>query len=149
MAVKNKVSVYILGDSTRSSSGINRTAHLVLPVKTSDLLDESLDEAVIELKRVKKEVFKPLTPVEIHITNTVSWKNGAGTTEEKVLYFLIAGDAAEENPVGSGRYDHMLALVECTKLAECIVCDTQTVTNVLGRVYTDNAYLVTPTETEG
>lgn len=139
--VNNNAEVYI--------NGINYTAKLVMPVKWSGLLDESLDEAMISLRHVKKrEVFTPGLPVELHIKNTVVL-GSTSKTEEQTLYFLLAGDASEENPAGSGLYDHDITLVETTKYAELIICDTQTITNVIGRVYTENAYPVTPVQTEG
>ena len=141
MAVKNSISVYI--------DGINRTDRLVLPVKLSGLLDESLDEAVVTLRHVPKEVFLPLTPVEIRVSNAVGWNGEEGEREEKTYYYVVSGDTAEESPVGSGLYNHELALVEVTKIAECIVVDTLTYTNDIGRIYTKNAKAVTPEEKEG
>lgn len=135
MAVKNDIAIYI--------DGINRTSKLAMPVKFSALLDESLDEAVISLKHVKKDIFQPLTPVEIHVTNTVRLGNTT-KSETKVYYFYVSGDTAQESPVGSGLYDHDIALVEVTKIAECIVVDTLTVTNDIGRVYADGAIQVQP-----
>lgn len=135
--VNNEITVYI--------DGINRTSKLVVPFKFSSLLDESLDEAVITLKHVGKEIFQPLTPVEIHVTNTVTI-GSTTNTQTRVYRYVVAGDAAEESPVGSGLYDHDLALVEVTKFAECIVVDTITVTNDIGRNYTANAAPVTPVE---
>lgn len=135
MAVNNSAAVYI--------DGINYTSKLVLPVKLSFMLDESLDEAIITLKHVKKAVFQPLTPVEIRVGNNVAWQKKLASSESGTYYFVVASDAAEESPVGSGLYDHELALVEVTKIAECIVVDTNTVTNDIGRVYTDNQYPAT------
>lgn len=134
--IKNTVSVYI--------DGINRTDKLLASSTGSNVLDEVLDEGVIRLRYVKKAKFSPLLPVEIHVTNALIRKGKTVDTQETVYYYLIAGDSAEESPNGSGLYNHDIALVECTKLAECIVCDTQTVTNTLGRVYTDYAYLSEP-----
>ena len=133
--VNNEITVYI--------DGINRTSKLVVPFKFSSLLDESLDEAVITLKHVGKEIFQPLTPVEIHVTNTVTI-GSTTNTQTRVYRYVVAGDAAEESPVGSGLYDHDIALVEVTKIAECIVVDTLTVTNDIGRVYADGAIQVQP-----
>lgn len=138
--VSNNIAVYI--------NGINYSAKLVYPVKWSGLLDESLDEAVIALRRVKKEVFQPALPVEVHIENIVTLGNTT-KTEENILHLILSGDSSEENPAGSGFYDHDITLVETTKYAELVICDTQTTTNVIGRVYTDNAYPVTPEEKEG
>lgn len=137
MAVKNDIYVYI--------DGINRTNKLIYPVKLSSLLDESLDEAVITLKFVKREIFPPLTPVEIRVINEVGWQGRVASREEKTYHYVIAGDSVTESPVGSGLYNHQLALVEVTKAAECIVVDTLTVTNDIGRVYTNNQKQVIPT----
>ena len=136
--IKNTISVYI--------DGINRTDKLLASSTGSNVLDEVLDEGVLRLQRVKKEKFSPLLPVEIHVTNALIRKGQTVDTQEEVYYFLVAGDSAEESPNGSGLYNHDLALVECTKLAECIVCDTMTFTNVLGKDYTSNAKPVTPSE---
>ena len=139
--IKNTVSVYI--------DGINRTDKLLASSTGSNVLDEVLDEGVIRLRYVKKAKFSPLLPVEIHVTNALIRKGKVLNTWNQTYYYVIAGDSAEESPNGSGLYNHEIALVECTKIAECIVCDTQTVTNTAGRVYTDYAYPVTPEETEG
>ena len=138
--VSNNVAVYI--------NGINYSAKLVYPVKWSGLLDESLDEAVIALRHVKKEVFPVGVPVEVHVRNAVRLRT-TSSVENLTLYYLLAGDSSEENPAGSGFYDHDITLVEVTKYSELVICDTQTITNVIGRVYTDNAYPVTPEEKEG
>lgn len=130
--IKNTYALYI--------DGINRTANLILPVKSSLLLDESLDEGVVTLRYVKREVFLPGTPVEIRITSDRMWQGRLINRQTDVLHYVIAGDAADEMPPGSGLYNHEITLVEPTKMAELIVCDTQTVTNDIGRVYTNNAY---------
>ncbi len=87
----------------------------------------------------------PLTPAEIHVKNAVTLGNTT-VMENEVYYFVVSGDAAQETPIGSGRYDHTLALVEPTKVAECVVMDTITFTNDIGRNYTENAAAVVPTE---
>ena len=140
--VKNTFAVYI--------GGINYTAKTVNPDKFSYVLDETLDECTLGLRRVKKkEIFPPATPVEVHVKNIVSFGASVVSSEEKVFFYLVASDSVTENPAGSGRYDHDLSLVEPTKYAEMIVCNTQTVTNDIGRVYTANQVQVTPQETEG
>ena len=138
--IKNTVSVYI--------DGINRTDKLLASSTGSNVLDEVLDEGVIRLRYVKKAKFSPLLPVEIHVTNTVRLGNTT-KSETKVYYFYVSGDTAQESPVGSGLYDHDIALVEVTKIAECIVVDTLTVTNDIGRVYTLSASPVVPEQTQG
>lgn len=139
--IKNTISVYI--------DGINRTDKLLAATTASNVLDEVLDEGVLRLQHVRKEIFSPLLPVELHIKNALMRKGNVINTQEDVYYFLVAGDSAEESPNGSGLYNHEIALVEPMKFGECIVCDTQTITNVIGRIYTENAYPVTPEETEG
>lgn len=138
--VRNETALFI--------NGINYTSKLVNPAKWSLLLDESLDEAVIALRRVKKEIFPIGVPVELHIKNTVQYSS-TSNVENATQYYILAGDSSEENPAGSGFYDHEITLVEPTKYAELIVCDTQTITNVIGRSYTNNASQVIPTEQEG
>ena len=90
----------------------------------------------------------PLTSAEIHVKNAVTLGNTT-VMKNEVYYFVVSGDAAQETPIGSGRYDHTLALVEPTKVAECVVMDTITFTNDIGRNYTENAHIVTPVQTEG
>lgn len=141
MAVKNDIAVYI--------NGINYTKKLVYPMKFSFLLDESLDEGAIALRHVKREIFQPLTPVEIRVRNTVYWGKTVDKVETATYYYVIAGDTVEEVPTGSGLYNHDIALVEATKVAECIIVDTLTVTNDIGRVYTDSPSPVVPVQTEG
>lgn len=123
--IKNTISVYI--------DGINRTDKLLAATTASNVLDEVLDEGVLRLQHVRKEIFSPLLPVELHIQNALMRKGNVINTQEDVYYFLVAGDSAEESPNGSGLYNHEIALVEPMKFGECIVCDTQTITNVIGR----------------
>ena len=107
-------------------------------ISTHALLAECDDKCTLGLRRVKKESFPPATPVEVHVKNVVSFGASIVSSEEKVFFYLVASDSVTENPAGSGRYDHDLSLVEPAKYAEMIVCDTQTVTNDIGRVYTAN-----------
>ena len=132
--------------------GINRTNQAVLPLKFGNILDERLDECNLSLRRIPKQSFLPLTPVEIVIVQkefetTGSVESANEVSEEKIVeQFLIANDSARENPVGSGYYDHELLLIEPTKYAECVVSDTLTYTNDLGKNYTANATPVEPEE---
>lgn len=130
MAFKNSVTVYI--------NGINRTANAVLPLKYGKLLDERLDECTLSLRNIKVDDFPPLSAVEIVLKNVKYWgvKNKIiERTEEKTLYFVVAEDSATENLLNLGYYNHELSLIEVTKVAECVVCDTLTVTNDLGRTF--------------
>lgn len=144
MAIKNSFAVYI--------DGINRTGKAVMPLKWADFLDERLDECYLSLRKIEKSSFQPLTPVEIKFSNKLYWAKGEDgeetipDVEKRTKRFLVADDNAIENPIGSGLYDHELYLIEVTKYAECIVVDTVTFTNDIGRNYTENAQPVIPEE---
>lgn len=136
MAIRNKFAVYI--------NGINYTHNAVVPLKWANFLDEQLDETIVTLRHVQRKVFSPLTPVEIRLTNELYWKvNGPTVSVRKeTKQFIIANDNASEIPVGKKLYDHELYLIELTKILECIIVDTCTFTNDLGRIYTKNPYFV-------
>lgn len=145
MAVRNSFAVYI--------DGINRTSRTVMPLKWAELLDERLDECYLSLRGIKKKNFAPLTPVEIVLSNKLYWSKGGegeemiSDPEKRTKRFIVADDNTTENPVGSGRYDHELYLLEVTKYMERVVADTVTFTNDIGRDYTENAKPVMPEET--
>lgn len=140
--IKNSAVIYI--------NGINLTAFTVMPLKWGNFLDERLDEMYIALRHCPFENFKPLTPVEIHFSNELYFGSTTVDSQTNIKRYLIADDQnATENPVGSGLYDHDLYIIEVTKLLECIAVDTNTITNDLGRNYTNNAPPVTPVITEG
>ena len=127
-------------------NGINLTHYVVMPLKWGNFLDERLDEMYLSLRRCPIENFKPLTPIEIQFVSTLYFGPVTNTvnTESQAKRYVIADDQnATENPVGSGFYDHDLYIIELTKLLECIAVDTNTITNDLGRTYTDNAKQVT------
>lgn len=138
MAVKNSAAVYI--------NGINYTHYVVMPLKWGNFLDEQLDEMNLTLRRSKKRVFAPLTPVEIHLKNELYWGQTVDKTCEQVKQFIVANDSVTEVPVGKGLYDHELALIELTKIMECIVVDTCTFTNDIGRNYLNSQSDVYPEE---
>lgn len=132
MAIENKAVVYI--------GGRNYTHYTVMPLKWGNLLDERLDEMYLSLRRCPVENFKPLTPVEIHFTNRFYYGSKTIDTQTQVKRYIVANDPqAVESPVGSGRWNHDLYIIELTKYLECIVVDTNTITNDLGRTYTKNA----------
>lgn len=139
MAIRNKATVYI--------NGRNYTFAAVMPIKWGNLLDERLDEMYLSLRKVKKQNFAPLTPVEIHFSNQLYFgSTDVDAPQTATKRYIIADDAnVTENPVGSGWYDHDLYLIELTKILECVIVDTNTVTNDLGRNYIANAK-VTVTE---
>lgn len=136
MAIRNKFAVYI--------NGINYTHNAVVPLKWANFLDEQLDEAIVTLRHVQRKIFPPLTPVEIRLTNELYWKvNGPTVSVRKeTKQFIIANDNASESPVGKKLYDHELYLIELTKILECIIVDTCTFTNDIGRIYTNNPHFI-------
>lgn len=138
MAIRNKATVYI--------NGRNYTFAAVMPIKWGNLLDERLDEMYLSLRKVKKQNFAPLTPVEIHFSNQLYFgSTDVDAPQTATKRYIIADDAnVTENPVGSGWYDHDLYLIELTKILECVIVDTNTVTNDLGRSYTEKQYLISP-----
>lgn len=137
--VNNKISVYI--------DGINMTHYVVQPFKCSELLDEQLDEAVISLRNCPLKVIPPLTTVEIRITNEITMGSAAVSSQTETIYMIVSSmPDSEEMPVGSGRYNHDLAVMECTKEAERVISDSVTYTNDIGRVYASGAKQVEPIE---
>lgn len=131
MAIENTAAVYV--------NGINLTHYAVMPLKWGNFLDEQLDEMYLSLRHGPFEHIKPLTPVEIHFKNRLYFGSTTVDTRTKVKRFLVANDNSEESPVGSKRYNHDLYVIEVTKFAECIVVDTITFTNDLGRSYVANS----------
>lgn len=124
-----------------------------MPIKWGNFLDERLDEMYIGLRHCPFEIFKPLTPVEIHFSNELYFGSTTVDTQTKIKRYIVANDEnAEESPVGgvsngwyTGKlYNHNLYIIELTKYLECIVVDTCTFTNDLGRNYTKNAAVSTP-----
>lgn len=141
MAIKNTAGVYI--------DGILRSSHTVMPLKWVDFLDERLDECRLSLRAIKKQIFQPLTPVEIEINNELYFKlNQTEKLRKQTKYYVVANDTATETQVGSGLYNHDLSLIEVTKVAECYVGDTTTITNDLGRSYTENASYAKPIDVD-
>lgn len=140
--VTNKYDVYI--------DNILYTHYCVMPLKGANLLDERLDEVYLPLRHIPVEVFQPLTPVKIIIHNKVHFNENVAYSKDKTLYFVVANDNnIVESPVGSGKYNHDIYLVETTKVAECIIVDSLTFTNDLGRNYAKNPKPITPTDVTG
>lgn len=137
MAIRNKAAVYI--------NGINLTCFTVMPIKWGNLLDEQLDECYLSLRHCPIKNFKPLTPVEIHFSNELYFASTSVNTQKRIKRYVVANDTgATESPIGSKRWDHDLYIIEVTKILECIVVDTLTFTNDLGRNYASNAQAVIP-----
>jgi hypothetical protein len=120
--------------------------NVALPVKFGQMLDEQLDYAMVSLIRVKKRYFEPLTRAKLVITSTT--ENG-GTQTKETQYF-IANDNFTETPVGSGVYNHEIALIELTKFLECFPVESLCFTNPNGNDFTRSASapLLTTTEEE-
>lgn len=137
MAIENTAAIYV--------NGINLTHYAVMPLKWGNFLDEQLDEMYLSLRHGPFEHIKPLTPVEIHFKNRFYFGSTTVDTQTRVKRFLVANDNSEESPVGSKRYNHDLYLIEVTKFAECVVVDTITFTNDLGREYLLHPSTIVPT----
>lgn len=110
--------------------------HPVFPLGFSSLLDERLDEAYVTFYNAEKNEYKPTD-----IFALTFYENGVAV---KNLGLCVAMDRVTNLPLGSERYKHELSLIEPTKLAEGIQCQTLTFTNDLGKVYTANAKAVAP-----
>lgn len=137
---ENKASVYI--------NGINLTHYTVMPLKWGNFLDEQLDEMYLSLRHCPIRIFKPLSPVEIHLSNRLYFGQNTLKNKQIIKRYIVANDSnAEESPAGKKRWNHDLYLIELTKIAECFVVDTITFTNDLGRAYTNNATTVNPDTT--
>jgi hypothetical protein len=99
-----------------------------VPVKYGTLLDEQLDFATVNLIRIKKKEFKPLTRARLTITSTTDYTE----PQKSVIEYFIANDDFYESPVGSGAYNHELTLIELTKFLECFPLETLCFTNPTG-----------------
>lgn len=136
MAIRNRAIVYI--------NGINLTAYCLTPLIWGNFLDEQLDEMNLILRHCPIKIFSPLTPVEIHFESELYFGENTVEAETEIKQYMIANDSAEESPKGRKLYDHTLYIIELTKILECIIVDTCTFTNDLGRNYTKNAPTVVP-----
>jgi len=103
------------------------TSHVPFPLKWIEALDETLDYSRISIQSLNKEIFRPLTSIEILMTDR------KGTNF--VINEVISTDSATEVPVGSGKYNHELFSIEQTKILEGIVMPALTFTNDLGREF--------------
>lgn len=72
--------------------------------------------------------------------STVEFIANTSRKETRVFWFFVANDRSVEKPVGSGRYNHDIYLIELTKIAERYIGDTLTFTNGLGNKYNDKTY---------
>ncbi len=161
----NNYKVEIYDDITKSF--VDYTKYALNPIRHADLFDEQLDEASLTMKQVPAEIFQPLTYVKITHTNisegifsdtylerikkrsdrttTITVDDNGKVTETLALFYVIANDNSIEVPVGSGRYDHTIYLIELTKILEGFIGDSITFTNALGNNYLNAAANVTYT----
>ena len=161
----NNYKVEIYDDITKSF--VDYTKYALNPIRHADLLDEQLDEASLTMKQVLAEIFQPLTYVKITHTNisegifsdtylervkkrsdrttTITVDDNGKVTETLALFYVIANDNSIEVPIGSGRYDHTIYLIELTKILEGFIGDSITFTNALGNNYLNAAANVTYT----
>lgn len=143
-----RVEIY---DATQGAFIYKKNA--IFPPKFAELLDEQLDECQIELKGDSVEYYKAFTRVRITITNSpsavitenlknflinqnendtiIEYENNK-IKETLIKEFFVANDRAVETPVGSGKYNHEIYLIELTKLTERYISDSLTFTNSLG-----------------
>lgn len=114
--------------------GRDCTAQVPFPIKFSQLLDEQLDEASISIIRTKRKMFNPLTPVKLTL-----W-NGNTPSEDIVLDMVVASDKANELPVGSGKFNHELYLIEETKILEGFIVRSHGYVDSLAKSYNANVF---------
>lgn len=143
---------------------VDLTENCVFPLKIADFLDEQLDEVNLFIKNTSIEHFEPQTIVVITLVNEpdcilslsdienikersqnsnivysqtrVSNTDGYKLKETVTKSFLVATDNSVEKPIGSGKYEHQIYLIEFTKYLERFVCDSISFTNALGNNYT-------------
>ena len=145
----NNIVVEIL----KNGEYVDYSSRAIFSEKTKALLDERLDEGVISLKRIEDEAFLPLTTVKITYVNHPECKlsdnminniinndmqgidfyaqSSNTLAEYKTKYYFISHDEVSEAPVGSGKYNHEISLIELTKIAEGYIGDSLTFTNPL------------------
>ena len=131
------------------------TAYAVFSLKGANLLDKQLDEINLLLKGVAVKHYQPLTRVKVSVYNAPECKITPDMAEQIILnnelgftieydedtkritqtwelLMLVANDRAIETPVGSGRYNYEIYLIEATKITERFIGDSLTFTNALG-----------------
>ncbi len=123
---RNKYRVLI-----EESSGVfnDYSSNILFPIKWGALLDEQLDEASLTLLNTSTANFKPFTRVNIELWNERE-------NETLSLFFVISGDSADELPVGSGKYKHLITLIEETKYLERFIVRSHGYINSIIKSYT-------------
>lgn len=156
----NNFEVKILNPKTGVKT--DATPYAVFPLKVANLLDEQLDEANLTLKGIDIGYLQPFTEIEIKIRHIVDCVltdaqysaivgacelsgiavDESSRSETLTLTMVVANDRAVEVPVGSGRYNHEVYLIERTKLLERFIGDSITFSNPLGSQYSSTAFAV-------
>ncbi len=165
----NNFTIEIFNPKTKQ---FERNDRAVFAPKFANLLDEQLDESLIMIKGDTTAYYKPFTWFKITIINNpeckLSWDkeeeiynnretqidqsyNGQRITQTREINMFVSNDTSIEVPVGSGKYNHEIYLIETTKIMERYISDTLTFTNALGRDYTGNKAdaIFTRTDSDG
>ena len=135
--MKINFSAYIKDESGNYTQKISGAK---FPFACSDLLDERLDEAILQLQSCPVKSFEPTTEIKIEVYDKMTEKVG----QTKKYYYIVSSDRAQELPIGSGKFKHEIHLIERTKLLEGIYCQSITFTNPSGNIYTLNVEKQTP-----
>lgn len=122
---KNKYKVYI----KINGEYVDCTSQVPFPIKWASLLDEQLDESSLTILNASTSVIKPMTNVKVEVWNEQS------PTDIITKHFIVSEDKADEIPVGSGKYKHLLSLIEETKYLERFIVRSHGYVNSLGRIY--------------
>lgn len=131
---KNKYKVYI----KINGEYVDCTSQVPFPIKWASLLDEQLDESSLTILNASTSVIKPMTNVKVEVWNEQS------PTDIITKHFIVSEDKADELPVGSGKYKHLLSLIEETKYLERFIVRSHGYINDLGRLYANGAVAAKP-----
>lgn len=115
-----------------SQSG-KRLANTVFPYSYRNLLDESLDEANLSVVLSTKDKLAMQTKLTAIVTNDA---------KTYIRNYVVASDSVEEKPLGSGKYEHSLYLLEETKLLESVTCGELAFTNTKAQAFADDTFVV-------
>lgn len=106
----------------------NYSKNFIYPLKVQYALDESLDQGILTLKNMVEE--NPFEPLSLVLIDDQRWLVGVDNVEQKIF-----GDKP--------KYEHVINLIEETKLLEKYFVDTCTTTNILNK-YVTSGQLVYP-----
>ena len=115
-----------------SQSGVI-LANTVFPYSYGNLLDESLDEANLSVVLSTKDKLAMQTKLTVIVTNDA---------KTYIRNYVVAIDSVEEKPLGSGKYEHSLYLLEETKLLESVTCGELAFTNTKAQAFADDTFVV-------